>query len=47
VSADRIDQVEGALGILTDYLRAPDAEAVVRAMEEETKENMFYDGPAG
>jgi hypothetical protein len=44
---DRIDQVEGTLGVLTDYLRAPDAETVVRAMEEETKQDMFFSGLLG
>ncbi|MGV9351198.1 hypothetical protein ACWDSD_42075 [Streptomyces spiralis] len=32
------------MGILTDYLRAPGAEVVVRAMEEETKRDMFEMG---
>jgi hypothetical protein len=36
--------LEAALGVLNDYLRAPGAEAVVRAMEEETKRNMFEMG---
>ncbi|MEU8121778.1 hypothetical protein AB0C21_23985 [Spirillospora sp. NPDC049024] len=47
VAADRTGHLEAGLGVLTDYLRAPDAGVVVRAMEEEAKRIMFEEGLLG